>query len=325
MNHHPPDIQHTQEPRVVRYDALAAADAVGLELSPASLLIAPPHPPTRPTTHNHPVHHLLAIGTPDEINAHPAASNARWVRLPGSVLIPGLVNAHTHLDLTHVGPMPHDPDEGFVAWAEKAITRRAVSDDDIARSVRLGVELSLAGGTVAVGDIAGAVGGLASLTAWRALRESPLMGVSFIEFFAPGSKAREKQRQIADLLDEHRAEIDAARHGPIRVGLQPHAPYSVDLAGYAWAVRIAREYRLALCTHLAETPEEHEFIADGTGPQRELLEQMGMWGGMWGGGMGGGDAWRDRSWREPGGAHRRRAEPGGVPGRPCQRRRRPGD
>ncbi|MFN0134338.1 MAG: amidohydrolase family protein [Phycisphaerales bacterium] len=219
---------------------------------------------------------LLAVGSIGEVEGHQAAAGATRRDLPNSLLIPGLVNAHCHLDLTEVGPRPYDPAVGFVGWLDVVRRSRPTDAEGIRRAVARGIELSLLGGTVAVGDIAGAPGGRPNLEAWRVLRESALAGVSFLEFFGIG-KGRERGREAVRLaLDE--AERDGARaDGQMRLGLQPHAPNSVDRRLYEWAAAEATARGMPLATHLAETREERQFVAEGVGPQREFLEALGLW------------------------------------------------
>ena len=103
------------------------------------------------------------------------------------VLAPGFVNAHTHLDLTHIGPVPFDAETAsFVDWITLIREGRHTDDGDVARSVEEGVARSIRGGVVAVGDIAG----VGSESPLRVLRESPLRGVSFIELFGLGDRQR---------------------------------------------------------------------------------------------------------------------------------------
>jgi cytosine/adenosine deaminase-related metal-dependent hydrolase len=142
-----------------------------------------------------------------------------------------------------------------------------------------GIELSRSAGVLAVGDIAGAMRMTppapprASTIPLRVMREMGMAGVSFLEFFAIGA-GRDRFRQwLPQLLEEElRGSQDIAR-----IGLQPHAPNTVCLAAYRWAREFAGTHRIPLCTHLAESPEERRFIADASGPMRELLERLGLW------------------------------------------------
>jgi cytosine/adenosine deaminase-related metal-dependent hydrolase len=253
--------------QISRYEALAACDALRT-IGPASLLIE-----SRPAE----LPHLLAIGTPNEVSSDPAAAYATVHRLPTSVLLPGLVNAHTHLDLTDIGPQPFDPDRGFAAWADMVRTRRPTSEDAIRSAVRRGIQLSLTGGVVAVGDIAGAPAGQPSLTPFQTLRDSPLWGVSFAEFFGIGRHYPATLGRLPRLV-ETLAELNSP-NANLRAGIQPHAPNTVDLRVYDLAVRLAAGRGLPISTHLAESDEERRFVSEGTGPQRSLLEGLGIWDG----------------------------------------------
>lgn len=215
---------------------------------------------------------VLALGSREAVLHHPASESARSLDLQGSTLVPALVNAHTHLDLTHIGPRAHDPKSGFVAFVDLVRRERAGNEADIAASVRRGVQLSLAGGVVAVGDIAGASGGRLTFAPLQALSQSPLRGVSFLEFFAMG-------RREAASLERLREALETLPAGTprVRAGLQPHATYSVSPPAFREALRLASRWSLPVSTHLAETFEEREFIARGTGPLRDMLERLGVW------------------------------------------------
>jgi aminodeoxyfutalosine deaminase len=215
----------------------------------------------------------LATGGTEHVRSHPAAAAAEHISLPRCLILPGLVNAHTHLDLTHIGPRPHDPASGFVAWVEMIRTKRRQDPDGIAASVRRGIELCLAGGTVAVGDIAGAFPGDAGLAPWRTLRDSTLLGVSFQELFGIGNRIQAGLERLEELA-EALAEAGAGRLS--RMGLQPHAPYSVDLRLYREAVRRALALDLPIATHLAESPEERQFVSSAQGPLRGFLSGLGI-------------------------------------------------
>jgi aminodeoxyfutalosine deaminase len=218
---------------------------------------------------------ILACGQPEDVGHHPAAPHARRIELPRSIVIPGLVNAHTHLDLTHIGPQPHDPDHGFVPWVDMVRQRRRSEHSDIADSVRRGIELSVAGGTIAVGDIAGAARGQPTLAPWETLLDSPLIGVSYIETFGMGLHRQSAAERLESFINRHRDAF--TQRGRVRLGLQPHAPNTIELPHYHWIIDHAERLDVPLCTHLAETPEERRFIAQASGPQRELLERLGVW------------------------------------------------
>lgn len=214
---------------------------------------------------------VLAVGRPEAVGGHPGAGAARRVDLSGSVLLPGLVNAHTHLDLTHVGPIPYDPAGGFVGWLGQVVSRRAPDPDGIRASVQRGIALSLRGGVVAVGDIAG----VSKLEPIEELRDSPLIGVSFLEFFAIGSRAEVALARTGEALAG--AACVVAGQDRVRLGLSPHAPYTVGMDSYRWAARECPRRGIALCTHLAESPEEHMLIASGGSAFVALLQRLGVW------------------------------------------------
>lgn len=272
-----------QPGQIVRIDAGAVVDAYGTAAAPGALLVR--RLSNAPGRELGPVV-VLASGTPSEVSAHPAwtAAGGRALDRSDCVLFPGLINAHTHLDLTHIGPQPHDPRAGFVPWVDMIRSRRHVDDAGIAASVRRGVELSLAAGTVAVGDIAGAPAGRMSLVPWRTLQECRMPGVSYAEFFGIGASRLPREQGLRAFVDAAMDEACEAASTMLngvpaaRLGLQPHAPNTVDVRLYAAAVQLAQ--RLPgrhICTHLAESPEERRFVAAGEGPQRELLERFGLW------------------------------------------------
>jgi cytosine/adenosine deaminase-related metal-dependent hydrolase len=187
----------------------------------------------------------------------------------GCVVTPGFVNAHTHLDLTHIGPQPFDASQGFMSFVDRVIANRLVDAHDITRTVAHGAELSLRGGVVAVGDIAGVVAGGASMVPVRALEATPLWGKSFMEFFACGPRETASLERLHSALEESRRS-SFPKH---ILGISPHAPYSVSRSAYLRA----RDAGLSLCTHLAENPEERAFVARGEGVFRDFLERFGLW------------------------------------------------
>lgn len=223
----------------------ALVDADGVAAAPGALLVQGSR--------------ILAAGRPEEIGP---AAGAETRRLRG-VLIPALVNAHAHLDLTAIGPRPF---EGrFTDWI--AMIRRErmhVTDADVAAAVRKGVELSRRGGTALIGDIAGN----GSSVPIAVQRELGLAGVSFLEVFGMGDRqdaAIERLRGAIAGIPQYACNV--------RLGIQPHAPYSCGPRVYEAAARIG----LPIATHLAETQDEIEFTTTATGPFAAFLRSLGVW------------------------------------------------
>lgn len=194
----------------------------------------------------------------------------------GSVaLLPGLVNAHTHLELSYLrDEIP--PAAEFVTWIRGVLSaRRTISDAEapaIVDAIRRGIDECVAAGTAAVGDISN------TLVPFGLMAEGPLAGVVFYElirFNAPDGDAfiAKALARIASLSPS----------GDVRVSLAAHAPYSVG-PGVFRALRRAMDEHPSLdpCSvHLSESPAETEFIATGGGPWRDLLEQLGSWDPQW--------------------------------------------
>lgn len=181
----------------IRINAAGAQDAHGPGIAPASLLIE--NPGTGGQLR------LLAIDSPAAIDRDARAGRARVVDMPRTVILPGMVNAHTHLDLTHIGPREHDRSAGFVPWVEMIRSGRAADEGEVRASVQRGIELSRSAGVVAVGDIAGAprsTPGRASLAAWRTMREHAMAGVSFLEFFAIGGGREQFRQWLPGLIEQ---------------------------------------------------------------------------------------------------------------------------
>ena len=260
--------QNNLPQQIVRIDARAIADPVLGITEHATLVLERTGGPVRVRFAGE------TASVPHELNDR----NIPQLTLHDQLLMPALCNAHTHLDLTHIGPQPHVPGDGFVRWVDMIRTSRAVEDDQIGDCVRLGIERSLAGGVIAVGDIAGAPAGRLTEIPIRTLARSPLMGVSYLEFFGIGTSAAGAIRRVdAFLRDQYPGLKTTLQDAGVRLGLQPHATNTIDLSVYTWVAMAASQLGLPQSTHLAETPEERQFVEDGTGPQREMLERFGIW------------------------------------------------
>ncbi len=186
---------------------------------------------------------IVAAGSPAEVGNVP---DAEVLDLPESVVMPALVNAHCHLDLSNLDPRPYDGD--FAAWLDGIRTGRPTGDA-AAAAVRRGIHLSRLGGTGVVGDIDGRASGVPA----RELRADGLAGVSYLELIGVGPS---RARTMATLQDAAGWPVHAA--GCVRMGISPHAPYTCDTEIY----RTAAGLSAPMVTHLAETPDETDAIDD---------------------------------------------------------------
>ena len=212
---------------------------------------------------------ILAVGELDAVLAHPRAPDAGAVEWPDAILMPATVNAHTHLDLTHIGPQPYNRDTGFLGWVDLIREARSFDPAMLRASVRDGIARLRNAGVALVADIAGARQTIPT----QVLREESFPSVSCLEVFGTGDRQRDTMR----FLDKTIAHEATQPQHPVRFGLSPHATYSCGHAVYLHAARCAAEHNIPITTHLAETPEEYQFIAHATGPLRTLLERLGVW------------------------------------------------
>ncbi|MDQ8164316.1 MAG: amidohydrolase family protein [Gemmatimonadota bacterium] len=198
--------------------------------------------------------------------AHPAAPQARIVELGDAVLAPGLVNAHTHLDLTVLRGLLDGL--SFFDWIRGIIALRAVlSPDETLDSAHLGAIEALESGITTVADTA------PTLASFDAMLELGLRGIAYLEVFGPDPA------QCDGALAELASRVASARAQAtprVQVGVSPHAPYSVSDALFLATARFARDNGLRLATHVAESRAESDLVAQGSGPFATMLAGRGI-------------------------------------------------
>ena len=180
-------------------------------------------------------------------------------------LLPGLVNAHTHLEFSAL-PSPLEPRTCFPEWIRAVVSWRREQPLDINAHVQ-GVTESQTCGTSVIGEIA--------TREWldqKGFRppESCLF-VAFRELLGLRPEATAAQLEIAE---QHLRQ--PASPGIVR-GLSPHAPYSVHPQLLNRLMMLAQEHAVPVAMHLAETRDELELLDSGTGPLVDLLNDFGVW------------------------------------------------
>lgn len=209
---------------------------------------------------------ILTIAEERIVAVEPAGARLADVDLGEVAVLPGLVNAHTHLDLTGLrGQCP--PSADFTAWLRQVIAhRRNVTPEQIEADIRAGLAESLRHGATLLGDIA------AEGMSWPVLVDAPLRSVIFYELLGL------TQERAAAALE---AALDWLMVDPTtktcRPGVSPHAPYSVRVNLMTGAAFLARQMNCSLAIHLAESRDELELLQHRRGPFVQFLKDLGVW------------------------------------------------
>lgn len=213
---------------------------------------------------------ILAAGDYASVQGDAPAS-VRTVDHGNAALIPGLVNAHTHLELTGLDGLIPLPQPGFQAWLPKVFEHRpAFSIELMRQSVREGLERCTSHGTALCGDI--------NNGSWLRSDDNPNWPCRHVFFEVLGFDRQGLMDAAGSEMLDHFAAM--ARMSPT-VSLAAHASYSTapqvirDAKG--WCQRTGRVFSI----HVAEHMGEIEFLRGGTGFCRELLEGLGRWVERW--------------------------------------------
>ncbi len=177
--------------------------------------------------------------------------------------MPGLVNAHCHLDYTHMAGQFPAP-KRFTDWIKLITTTKAEwAYSEFAASWLAGAKMLLRTGTTTVGDIENVPELLPDV--WEA---TPLRVVSFLEM--TGIRSRREPKMI---LQETARRIDVLPAGRCRAGLSPHAPYSTLPELVRLSAEMARRRKWPIAIHLAESPQEFEMFMRGQGDMFDWLRR----------------------------------------------------
>jgi cytosine/adenosine deaminase-related metal-dependent hydrolase len=191
--------------------------------------------------------------------------SGRSIDLGDSIVLPGLVNAHTHLEFSDL-ERPLDAEGGLPGWIARVVALRRARPSGpeeaarLAGGLRAGLAESLSFGVTTIGEIATAVprGGYPPVgPRVRVYREA--LGLSFTGASIPGAIARD--------LDRLRGSA----------GISPHAPMTVSSALGKALLREAAGRGLPVTMHLAESLAELAYVTGGGGPFCDLFAALGAW------------------------------------------------
>lgn len=206
---------------------------------------------------------ISALGAEEGV---PGPPGAEVLRYPEAALLPGLVNAHTHLELTGLRGRLDDPD--FVDWIQHV--RRAkdeTREETFVEWARAGVRETWAHGVTTVGDTG------TSGAAARALTELSGAGVVYHEVIHPDpTRADHALATLRETVARLRQEAGAR----VKIGVSPHAPYTVSRPLYRRVAEFARREGLPLAGHMAESRAESELVSAARGPFADAWRGRGI-------------------------------------------------
>jgi len=186
------------------------------------------------------------------------------VRDLGNVaILPGLVNAHTHLEFSDLDRPLGKPGMGFVDWIQEVMAYRRQRAEPTWRAVAKGLDECVRFGTTAVGEIA--------QPGWSAepFLHAGLNATVFLELIA---LAPDRVDKAINLAQQHIKAGNAT--AAWQAGISPHTPYTTIEPLVRAAARISAENRVPLAFHLAESKEELQLAASRSGPLREFLSNV---------------------------------------------------
>ena len=210
---------------------------------------------------------ILAIGPRTEIAAR--FPDAPASHFEDAVIMPGLVNAHSHLELTVMRGFLENEESDFFVWLRKlTVARMAMTADDLLVSSICGAIEAARAGITCVADSSSA-----ATQSMRALKEVGLRGIVYQESF--GADANLAEENVAKLRDQVR-EMRALESDQVRAGVSPHAPYTVSALQIELISKLATDERLPVMMHTAESEFERVFLIEGRGPFADGLKKRGI-------------------------------------------------
>jgi 5-methylthioadenosine/S-adenosylhomocysteine deaminase len=190
------------------------------------------------------------------------------LHFPDAELVPGLINCHTHLELTHLGGgVRHDEPE-FLTWIRRIRElKEATSPEAFYEAAVAGVRDCWARGVTCLAETG------SSGAVMRALHDLGGRGIVYQEVFGP-----DPRRSSLSMAELETAVLQLRRlaTSQLVVGVSPHAPYTVSAALYEAVAAFSRGENLPIAIHVAESKEETLLVRDGAGPFAEALRARGI-------------------------------------------------
>lgn len=209
----------------------------------------------------------ITIRGPIIETVEPRGARTADIDLGNAAIIPGLVNPHTHLDLSGArGLIPPTDPKHFTDWLRGVIAyRRSRTSEQVNEEIAAGLAECLRFGTTLIGDIA--AGGRSR----GMLAAAPVRSVVFREMIGLMSGGQDAYFSTRAWL------LESANSSHSRQAVSPHAPYSVARMLFVLAEKLCREFDRPYALHLAESPGETELIEKRTGSFTDFLDEVALW------------------------------------------------
>lgn len=210
---------------------------------------------------------IVGVGLRDTVVAK--FPEARIADFGEAAILPGLINAHSHLELTVMRGFLEREEHDFFAWLLKlTFARLALTSEDLQASATWGALEAARAGVTCVADASDS-----AKESMVALRDVGLRGIVYQESFGPDPKlATENLTKLQDkvgvLLDYETALV--------RAGVSPHSPYTVCAPQLELISEFALKEDLPMMMHAAESQAEHLLIQEGRGPFADALQHRGI-------------------------------------------------
>lgn len=214
----------------------------------ADWILSPPFAPIRHGFIRIDAGKIIAVGHQNELPTHTQPD------LITDIITPGLINTHTHLDLTDSTPIAKAPEDTMSDWLLNVIRLRSASETQrsTAQRCQQGVQRMLETGVTTVNDIA------QSGDSGQAILDNGLRGIVSFEFFHP----RYNKVNVSQALATYENEFAPLEHTSSRLalGLSPHSLYNVSPK--AWQTMVKALQPTLIHTHLAECQDERDWLLE---------------------------------------------------------------
>jgi cytosine/adenosine deaminase-related metal-dependent hydrolase len=211
---------------------------------------------------------IVAVGSRDQLISQNPKATVR--DFGNAIIIPGLVNSHSHLELTVMRGFLDSVEGDFTAWLKKLTLARLqqLTVDDLYVSAAWGACEAARAGVTCLGDSSDS-----GATTMRALLDVGLRGIVFQESFGPDPKL---VRENFGKLTEKVARVRELEDSKVHAGVSPHAPYTVCADQLEMIADYALAEDLPLMMHAAESVAEEQLLRQGSGPFAEGLKSRNI-------------------------------------------------